>query len=108
MRYSAKALICAVLFFGDINQLKVAAVDMSKCRYCPSTTLWQSQPRLEACQRHTLCGTYLVPHDLCQKQVWKTSVRCLNPRCWKVEDYFDCEDDENFHTYAVCPTNGRH
>ncbi|KAA1105813.1 hypothetical protein PGT21_020642 [Puccinia graminis f. sp. tritici] len=108
MKYSARAMIWAVLFCGEINQQKVAAVDTSRCIYCAGTRLSLGKPRQKTCKRDTLCKTYHRLHKPCQKIVWKTQVKCLDPKCSKIEDFFECEDDENFHTFEVCPTNGKH
>ncbi|KAA1105808.1 hypothetical protein PGT21_020303 [Puccinia graminis f. sp. tritici] len=109
MNYSSKALIFAVLLCGDINQKKVAAVNMSKCKDCGSTNISLGQPRQEACQMKTICQQYAHPHNPCQKNViWKVPVTCHEDTCLAVNDHFDCEESSNYHTFSVCPTNGRH
>jgi hypothetical protein len=105
MKYSAKALICAVLLCGNLNQKNVSAVEFAYCKYCRGTEISPVQLRQEACGKKTLCFQCHRPHNPCEKIVWKTQVKCLNDRCSKINDHFECDEDSNLHTFRQCPRN---
>ncbi|EFP75752.1 hypothetical protein PGT21_012816 [Puccinia graminis f. sp. tritici] len=105
MKYSARALICAVLFCGAHPQLAMLNSETFKCSECQSVDVAVSTHHGEECGMKTFC-LGCISNDICKMKVPKTHVQCLD--CSTKKTFSQCEGSKVTHTFNECPANGNH